>query len=72
MKTLKSFQFPAAASGFKSKYDWEQILDGKIHQLEEGSDFTAKTETMATLIRSAAKRRGKSVKVAKVENGLVV
>jgi hypothetical protein len=71
MKTLKSFDWKTATP-FKSKHNWDAILDGGIHQLEHGVDFQCKAATFATLVRSAAKKRGLGVRVNAVEGGLVV
>ncbi len=71
MKTLKSFEFTAPV-GAKSRYDWDNILSGQIVQLEEGKDYACKPATFSTLIRSAAKKRGQTVRTSKVDGGMVV
>jgi hypothetical protein len=70
MKTLSSFEFTAPVA--KSSYDWDAILSGEIKQLEEGTDYACKTQTMRMLILKAAKKRGVAVRTNKVEGGLVV
>lgn len=72
MKTLKRFDFPEAASAIKAIYDWDAILSGKIVQLEEGVDFKCKVQTICMMARNQAKKRGVTVKVAKVEGGVVI
>lgn len=71
MKTLKAFEFKAFG-GAKSSYDWEAILDGKIHQLDAGADFDCKPTTFCTLARSAARKRGLVVQTGMVEGGVVI
>ncbi len=68
MKTLNSFEFAPAAA--KAQHDWDAILDGKIHQMEPGTDYKCKAATFATLGRKAAQKRGMAVRVSKVEDGL--
>ena len=70
MKTLKKFEFKEF--GGRSTYDWDKWLDGGIYQLEEGSDYTCKTQTLRMLAAKQARRLGKTVRTAKVENGLVI
>ena len=72
MKTLRAFEFKQAAEAFKAKYPWDKILDGDIHQLEEGTDYTAKTATFRTLAATQAKKRGMGVRINAVEGGLVI
>ncbi len=72
MKTLKSFQFPETAGIIKAKYQWNVLLNGNIHQLEAGKDFQCKPTTFIMMVRSRAKKAGITVKVAKVENGVVI
>lgn len=56
----------------KSKYDWNEILDGQIRQLEQGVDYDCRTENMVMQIRSAAKRKGVKVRVQKQPGCVVV
>lgn len=76
MKTLTSHTFTRAAR--ESQYDWEKLLDGKIYQLEAGSDFSCKVLTFCSLIRGAAKKAGVSVRTQTItddkgnETGVVV
>jgi hypothetical protein len=71
-KVLNSFEFSARSNGGTSRYNWDELLDGKIRQLDEGTDFDCKPSTFLTLARSRAKARGLTVKGSKVEGGLVV
>lgn len=70
MRTLKTFDFGGDRD--KGSYEWEKLLDGRIHQLEEGTDYSCKTDTMLSLVRGAARRRGMKVRTGKVEGGLVI
>src|SRR5438132_7728295 len=67
MKTLKSFEFKSLAD--RKTYDWDTILSGKIIQLEAGKDFECKPVTMATLCRSAARRRNLIVRTNVLKDG---
>jgi hypothetical protein len=71
MKILKSFEFGESTVG-RAIYEWDKILTGKIVQLEEGKDYTVNSDTVRALCYSQARRRGLRVKVAAVENGLVI
>lgn len=70
MKALKKFEF-ASANG-RNSHDWTKLLDGGIYQMDEGTDYNCKTNTMLTLARNAAKKAGKKVKTAKTETGIVI
>ena len=76
MKTLESFDFGSRSSSRSSSYDWDAMLDGKVHVLEAGKDFTCKPATMKTRLRAVAKKKGlEGVRVAwydKVKGDLVV
>jgi hypothetical protein len=71
MKTLKNFDFPTSGAA-KATYDWDLLLDGKVRQLDEGLDYTCKSATLITLARATAKKRGLTLKAAKVEGGVVL
>lgn len=70
IKTLKKFDFPML--GGQSAYDWDLLLNGSIHQLSKGEAYECKDNTIKTLIRSRAKDRGQTVKVATIEGGIVI
>lgn len=71
MKALSTFTFSRSTTR-ESKYDWNKLLDGGIYQLTEGDDYTCKPETMITIARTAAKKRGLTIKAQKVDGGLVI
>lgn len=62
MKTLKKFEFKTASAS--SKYPWDAILDGKINVITKGEDYEVETDAMPPKIKTAARRRYKTVKVA--------
>lgn len=72
MKKLNKFEFSGGVGD--STYDWNKLLDGNIYQLEqgEGKDYECTTQTFSTLARSAAKKRGKTLKTEKTDDGIVI
>lgn len=72
MKTLKKFEFKATSGGFGAKYPWDQMLDGGIHQMVKGEDYDSDDDALIAGIKTAGRKRGKHVKVQKVDGGLVL
>lgn len=72
MQKLKKFEFKSAVAAEGSTYEWDKMLDGNIYALTEDEDYTCKATTFGTLARSAAKKRGKTLKINKSETGLVI
>ncbi len=70
MRTLKSFEF--TSGGAKGSYDWDKLLDGSIYQLEEGKDFQCEVNTLISMARKQAKKKGKGLRTQKVEGGVVI
>lgn len=70
MKTLESFEFTRAVT--KSTYDWSAILDGRVHVMEAGKDFSCKAQTLKMQARKIAKKMGLAVKTASTKDGDVV
>ncbi len=68
---LKKFEFTSSRVG-QSTYDWGAWLDGSPWKLTEGDDFNCKVQTLLTLARSQAKRRGMVVKAQPVDEGKAV
>jgi hypothetical protein len=52
-------QFPSAA---RSRYPWDQLLDGDPWELVCGEDFQSKPMTFISNARAQARRRGGSVR----------
>lgn len=59
-------------TGRKNKYDWDQILNGDINQLEQGTDYDCSSKTFSMQIRSAAKRRGQKVQIRVTQGSVIV
>jgi hypothetical protein len=70
MKTLKSFDFKSSSG--HSAYPWHELLDGKIHQLEEGKDYACKASNLVVLARRNAEKLGMAVRATKIDGGLVI
>lgn len=68
MKTLKSFTFKPAPSK-ASKYKWDEILNGEAQQIFRGKDkdYEVETDAMAPKIKTAARRRFKTVKISRLD-----
>ena len=58
--------WPSAATAV---YPWADILDGGIHQLIAGEDFTAKPQTFISIARSQAKRKGGRIRTRTLTEG---
>ena len=50
-------------------YDWDAILDGKVHKLEQGEDFLGKAVSCLTRARKHASDRGLKVRTKVLEDG---
>ncbi len=69
-EVLEKFTFPTC--GRKYKYPWETWFDGRIWKLEHPGDFKPIPRNFQCSVRCAAERLGKRVRVAVVENTLVI
>lgn len=56
----------------KSKYDWDQWLDGQCWELTKGEDYTVSTTVLRSAANSAAKTRGLEVDFRTFDNGASV
>src|SRR5262249_5069166 len=72
MKNFKDFTFTQFGDSATTPYDLDHILSGKIVQLEAGTDYSCKPQTLLTLARAAATKRGLKLRTSKVENGVVL
>jgi hypothetical protein len=70
-KVLEAYEFKAAV-GTHSTHDWGTLFDGRIYELKEGEDYNCKTQTMAMLARKNAKKQGKTIRIGKIEGGIVL
>lgn len=60
-KVLDKFEFPHG--GRKGiEYDWDSILDGKIYQLVQGTDFKDEPKTFIGAVARQANSRNLRVK----------
>lgn len=55
-----------------SEYDWEKILDGKVHQLTQGEDFLGQAASTLTRARQLAKRVGKAIRATVKDDGKTI
>lgn len=55
-----------------TEYDWDTILDGRVHKLVQGEDFLGKAISVLSRARVHAKRRGLKIRTAVREEGRVV
>lgn len=69
MKAIENYEFKGNGNGRGSKYDFEQMLNGKIWQLDAGVDFTSKPSSVCMRIRKAAKTAGKAVRLSVLPEG---
>jgi len=58
--------------GRSEKYPYDEWLDGKVWQLDEGTDFEVSKGSFMTSIRGAAKKRGLNVRSRVLETAVVV
>lgn len=58
-------QYEPKRRGPKTRYPWDQWLDGKIRRLDQGKgkDFQCSVTSMVDLVRKTARKRGVSVTV---------
>jgi len=73
---LKSFDWTFvsrnSATPRSRSYPWNDWFDGRIHQLEPGTDFDCPPVSLERVIRTSANRRGIKVRVRITEEGNVV
>ena len=55
-----------------SSYDWDLWLDGRVHELVSGEDFTVPLTSIRSMAFTQAKRIGVPVHTRATENGLAV
>ena len=60
-------RFPSAA--LRSRYPWDQVLDGDAWEVVQGEDFESKPSTFIANARAQAKRRGGRVRTRMTVNG---
>ena len=67
MKVLK--MFPEVK---KEAVSYDRILDGRVWELERGTDFEGNVQLMRMRISSAARARGTKVRTHKIDEGHLV
>ncbi len=55
-----------------SNYNWELWLDGRVHELIDGEDFTVAVDSIRAMAFTQAKRVGVPIHTRSTENGLAV
>ena len=65
-------EWPAIA--VRTKYNWDLWLDGNIHKLVSGVDFTCKVDVMRINIYRAARARGEKVRSSYIreDNSIII
>ena len=56
----------------RSNYNWDLWLDGRVHELVTGEDFTVAVGSMRAMAFSRAKKIGVPVHTRATKNGLAV
>lgn len=59
-----------SSSAPAAKYDWDKLLDGKVHQLRAGVDFTSKPNSFRVYARTVAAERGAKVSIKAMGDSL--
>lgn len=55
-----------------SNYDWALWLDGRVHELIPGEDFTVQLNSMRAMAFSRSKKIGVPVRTRTTPNGLAI
>jgi hypothetical protein len=55
-----------------SEYDWNTILDGKVHKLVQGEDYLATTRTCLVMARAHAKKQGMRIRSRIMDEGKAI
>jgi hypothetical protein len=71
MRGEKKFQFPVIKRP-QCYIDWDKVLDGGAYQLEAGTDYTCREETVRRQAQRQARDRGKTVRFGKDKGGNLV
>lgn len=64
------FSVQATTSQGRTEYDWDRLLDGEVHQLRSGVDFSAKPQSFQAHARQVAASRGLSVSIKRLGDTL--
>lgn len=55
-EVMDSYEFRHYGRG-RSKYPWDEWLDGRVWKLERGKDYSVSEHSMDSQLRSAARKR---------------
>ncbi len=55
-----------------SNYDWDLWLDGRVHELIDGEDFTVHLNSIRSMAFTRAKKIGVPIVTRSTENGLAI
>jgi len=55
-----------------SNYNWDLWLDGRVHELVDGEDFTVKLSSIRAMAFARAKKLGVPIATRSTDNGLAV
>ncbi len=55
-----------------SNYNWDLWLDGRVHELVDGEDFTVKLASIRAMAFARAKQLGVPLATRSTDNGLAV
>ena len=58
--------------GRASNYNWDLWLDGRVHELIDGEDFTVELTSIRAMAFARAKKLGVPIATRCTENGLAV
>jgi len=68
-RKLDSYSFPDSK---RTRYPWEDWLDGDIWEITQGEDFGTTASSMRSTIRQAAQERELQVKLSRPGDGPIV
>ena len=55
-----------------SNYNWDLWLDGRVHELIEGEDFTVELASIRAMAVARAKKLGVPISTRSTDNGLAI
>ena len=55
-----------------SNYNWDLWLDGRVHELIDGEDFTVKLSSIRAMAFARAKKLGVPIATRCTDNGLAI
>lgn len=71
MKDLSNFEFTKSGRG-RSKYDWDLLFNGEVHEVEAGKDFEVDAKSFVGQVGTKATKVRKQVRKQILPNGNVV